>query len=79
MGEFLKMVEPKSLDEVAVDGARLRFFNSQLKVWEYAKFSAADYQKLSFDDRSSILKKYYVDMSAKYSVGAGKISFSFPF
>ena len=55
------------------DPEKLRFFNTQLKVWEYAKILGAEFQKLSFDDRSSILKKYYVDMCIKYSVGAGKI------
>ena len=73
MDEFLKMVEPKSLDEVVFNGERLKFFNSQLKVWEYAKISAAGYQKLSFDDKSIIFKKHCVDVSAKYSVGACKI------
>ena len=79
MDKFLKMVESKSSEEVTIDGERLKFFNSQLKVWEYVKISAVDYQKLSFDDRSSILKKYSVDISAKYSVGGSKILFSFPF
>ena len=49
------------------------FFNSQLKVWEYAKISTAKFEKLLFDDRSSILKKYYVDMCTKYLVGADKM------
>ena len=73
MEEFLKIVKEPSSNEVVIDADKLKFFNSQLKVWEYAKISAAEFQKLSFDDRSSILKKYYVDMSAKYSVGAVKM------
>ena len=39
-------------------------------MWDYAKILAIEFQKLSFDNRSSILKKYYVDMTAKYSAGA---------
>ena len=70
------MEEPLS-NEVVIDTDSLKFFISKLKVWDYAKVSAADYQKLSFDVTSSISKKYYVDISAKYSVGAGKILFSF--
>lgn len=55
-----------------IDAGKLKFYNSQLKVWKYAKNSGAEFQKLSFDYRSSILKKYYVDVTAKYSAGAGK-------
>ena len=33
---------------------------------EYANILADESRKLSFDYRSSILKKYYVDMSGKY-------------
>ena len=44
-------------------------------MWDYTKVLAVEFQKLLFDDRSSILKKYYVDMTAKCSVGAGKKCF----
>ena len=60
MEEFLKIVEEPLSTEVATDYDRLEFFNSKLKVWDYVKISAADYQKLSFDYRSSILKKYLI-------------------
>ena len=43
-------------------------FNSKFKVWDYAQILAGEFQKLSFDDRSSILRKYYVDTPAKYLV-----------
>ena len=45
----------------------------KVNIWDYDKISAGDFQKLSFDDRASILKNCYSDMSAKYSVGAGKM------
>ena len=41
-------------------------------MWDYAQILTSELQKLSFDSKTSILKKYYVDMLAKYSVGAGK-------
>ena len=80
MENFLRMVEqPPVSEEVANDGEKLRFFNSKSKIWNYAKISSSDYQKLSFEDRSSILKGHYVDMSAKYSLGSGTIIiFCFP-
>ena len=66
-------------NEVVIDSDKLKFFNYYLKVWEYAKILAAEFQKRSFDHRSSILKQCYVGVSAKYSVGACKmfsVSFS---
>ena len=33
-----------------------------MKIWEYARLNYEDYQKLSVEDRSSMLKSYYVDM-----------------
>ena len=73
MEQFLKITEEPSSNEVVIDADKLKPFNSQLKVWEYAKILAAEFQKLSFDSRSSIFKQYYVDITAKYLVGAGKM------
>ena len=73
MEEFLEIVLEPLPNEVVIESDKLKFFNSQLKLWGYAKTLAAEFQKLSFDDRSSILKQYHVDMSSKYLVGAGKV------
>ena len=66
-------MEERSLSSavVAIDADRLKFFNTKVQIWEYAKISASNFQKLSFDNRASILKNYYSNMSAKYSVGTG--------
>ena len=76
MEQFLRIVEEPSSSastEVSIDADRLKFFNSKMKTWDYAKISADDFHKLSSDYRSSILKNYYLDLSAKYSFGAGKM------
>ena len=73
MKQFLKIEEEPSSNEVEIDPDNLKLFNSQLKRWKYAKILAAEFQKLSFDDRSSILKKYYADMCTTYLVGASKM------
>ena len=52
-----------------------KIFNSRLKVWDFAKILASEFQNLPFDDKSSILKKYYVDMLSKCSDGKSKIIF----
>ena len=75
MDQFLKTVVPTSSNEVEIDAEKLRFHNSYLKVLDYAKISAVEFQKLSFDNSSNILKKYYVDMMVKYSAGGGKENF----
>ena len=73
MKEFLRILKDPlpSSAEVTIDADSLKIFNTKVKIWEYAKISASDFQKLSFDDRASILKNYYSDMSSKCYVGAG--------
>ena len=66
MEEFLKIVEEPSSSsaaEVLIDGGKVNFFNSEVKVSEYAKISASDFQKFSFDNKSSILN---IDTLARY-------------
>lgn len=53
---------PTPSNQVEIDAEKLKFYNSQLKVWKYAKNSAAEFQKHSFDYRSSILKKNIMSM-----------------
>ena len=69
----MEIVEKPSTVEVNIDAEKLKFFNTKLKVWDYAKISFSDYQKLVIDNRSSILKSYYRDMCKNYSVGSVKI------
>ena len=61
MKEFLRILKDPlpSSAEVTIDADSLKIFNTKVKIWEYAKISASDFQKLSFDDRASILKNYY--------------------
>ena len=57
-GGILRIVEePLSTSaEVTIYVDRLKFFTTKVKIWEYAKIPASDFQKLSFDDRASISK-----------------------
>ena len=77
MEEFLRIVEePASTStEVEMDPEKLKFFTSKLKIWDYAKILALEFQKLSFEDKSKILRNYYTEMSTKYLVNSGKICF----
>ena len=40
-----------------------------MKICEYARLNYEDYQKLSVEVRSSMLKSYYADMFARFSNG----------
>ena len=55
------------------DDEKLKFFTTKVKTWDYAKISLSGYQRLSVDDRSSVLRNYYEDMSENYLVGSCKI------
>ena len=49
MEQFLRIVEEPSSSastEVSIDADRLKFFNSKMKTWDYAKISADDFHKL---------------------------------
>ena len=56
-----------------MDPEKLKFSNSRIKVLNFAKTSSSEFQNLSFDDKSRILKKYYVDILSRYPDGIGKI------
>ena len=43
-----------------------KIFNSRLKVGDFAKILASEFQNLPFGNKSSILKEYYTDMLSKY-------------
>ena len=48
-----------------MDPEKLKFFNSKLRVWDFAKISLPEFQSLSFDDKSLLLKNYYVEVRGK--------------
>lgn len=67
MENLLKMVEEPSLVVADIDADKLKFFTAKVKIWDNASLSLKDCQKLSVEDRSSILQKCYVDMWARYT------------
>ena len=50
-----------TLNEVEMDPEKPKRFNPQLKVWDFAKILASEFQNLPFGDKSNILKKYHID------------------
>ena len=73
MEKSLQIIElTAQADEAEIDPQKLKFFNSILKVWDFAKISSSEFQSLSFDDKSRLLKNYYLEISSKYTEGRGK-------
>ena len=73
MLRILQIVEEPS--EPEIDEGKLNQFLIRVKVWDYAGIIFADYQKLSVDDRSSIVKNYCRDMESRFSSGSGNYFF----
>ena len=57
--------------KVEIDPEKHKFFTSKLKIWGYAKISALEFQNLSFEDKSKILRNYHTEMSPKYLLNSG--------
>ena len=73
MEKLLAFITPTAQpDEVEMDSEKLKFFNIKLKVWDFAKISPSEFRSLSFDDKSLLLKKYYVEMSSMNTEVRGK-------
>ena len=78
MDQLIQIIEaPISSDDVKMDPGKLKFFSSKLKIWDYAKITASEFQNLSYDDKANVLKKYYIDICSRYSSGSGKSFFFF--
>ena len=73
MEHFLQMVEEPFQQQVETDEAKLKYFISKVKIWDYTCLGLNDNQKLSVEDRSSVLKNYYLEMRSRYSDGTGKV------
>ena len=71
MDDFLKLVKKPSEDQIEIDASRLKFFSSKVKIWDFARLSFTDYQKLSVEDRSFILKSYYAEICSRFPAGSG--------
>ena len=71
MNKLLQIVEETSSSLVETSEDKLKFSALKIKIWDYANLSQSDYQKFSIEDRSSILKKHFVDLSLGY-VDLGK-------
>ena len=57
MEKLIQIAEaPTQSDEVEMDPEKLKFFNSKLKVWDFAKISASELQDLPFDSQKQFPK-----------------------
>ena len=71
MEKLLAIIEPTAQsDEVEIDPEKLKILIPRSKFGILVKFL-----RLSFNDKSCLLKKHHVEMLAKYTVGKGKLFF----
>ena len=56
MEDFLRIVEEPSQPqvEIQIDALKRKCLNTKVKIWEYARLSFSDFQKLSVEDHSFI-------------------------
>ena len=68
MEEFLRVIqEPVSTStEAEMDPENLKIFTSKLKIWDYTKVSAREFQNRFFENKSKIFREYSAEMSTKY-------------
>ena len=62
MENLLKIVEEPSSALVNIYAEKPKLFTTKVKIWDYASLSLNVYQKMSVEDRSSVLQKLYVDI-----------------
>ena len=73
MENFLRIVEENSVED-EINEARLRFFTTEMKIWDYFNITQQKFSSLNTEERCSLLKKYYCDLKSKYQP-SGKIIF----
>ena len=67
MENLLNLVEnpqPQVIDE-----EKIRFFTTKISIWDYFSMHEASYKSLSVEEKSAILKRYYVELDLKYCGG----------
>ena len=67
MENFLRIVEQDSAED-QTDEDRLKLFTSKIKIRDYFSISQQKVSSLSLEERTSMLKKYYHDLSSKLQV-----------
>lgn len=72
MEALLSIVEPKQ--EVEIDQDKLKYMVSQKSIWGFFGITSSQYSLLSSDEKTAMLKKYYIkNLSTFY--GNGKLLF----
>ena len=63
MDQIFQIVEAPILSQkVKMDSEELFFFRSKLKIRDYAKITAFEFQNVPYYDKANVLKKYCIDM-----------------
>ena len=51
------------------DEEKLKFFITKISIWDHFSLHEAPYKSLSMEEKSAVLKRYYVELDLKYYGG----------
>ena len=68
MGHFLSIVEDSSR-ETEINEEKLKYFTSQIKIWDYYGIPQQKFLSLPTEEKSTMLKKYYNELDGRQSSG----------
>ena len=77
MDRFLRIVQKPATIDVEINEEMLKYFNSQVKIWNNFSISQQKCLLLPLEERATMLKKYYVELQSRQS--SGNIFFVFVF
>ena len=72
----ITMENPLNLTEnpqpQVTDNEKLKFFTRKISIWDHFSIHEASYKLLSVEEKSALLKRYYVELDSKYYGGKKK-------
>lgn len=67
MENLLSLVE--NLQATVIDEEKLKLFTTKISVWDHFSKHKASYKLLSVEEKSALLKRYYVELNLNYYGG----------
>ena len=64
MENLLSLVENLHLQ--VLDEKKLKFFTSIITIWDHFPMREASYKSLSTEEKTALLKRYYVELDSRY-------------
>lgn len=49
-----------------LDEEKLKFFTSKISIWDHFSMHESSYKSLSTEEKTALLKRYYIELGSKY-------------